>query len=35
VICNGKFIMRSRVVPGEKEILADSRKAYEQFASRF
>ncbi len=26
VICNGKFIMRDRVVPGEKEILADARK---------
>ena len=26
VICNGKFIMRGRVVPGEKEILAEARK---------
>ncbi len=26
VICNGKFIMRDRVVPGEKEILADARR---------
>jgi 5-methylthioadenosine/S-adenosylhomocysteine deaminase len=26
VICNGEFIMRSRVVPGEKEILAEARK---------
>ena len=26
VICNGKFIMRNRVVPGEKEILAQARK---------
>ena len=26
VICNGKFIMRNRVVPGEKEILAEARK---------
>lgn len=26
VICNGKFIMRGRVVEGEKEILADARK---------
>ena len=25
VICNGKFIMRNRVVPGEKEILAQAR----------
>ncbi len=26
VICNGEFIMRNRVVPGEKEILAEARK---------
>lgn len=26
VICNGKFIMRNRVVPGEKEILSEARK---------
>lgn len=26
VICNGKFIMQGRVVPGEKEILAEARK---------
>jgi 5-methylthioadenosine/S-adenosylhomocysteine deaminase len=26
VICNGKFIMRGRVVPGEKDILAQARK---------
>ena len=26
VICNGKFVMRNRVVPGEKEILAEARK---------
>ena len=25
VICDGKFIMRNRVVPGEKEILAKAR----------
>ncbi len=25
VICDGKFIMRNRVVPGEKEILAEAR----------
>ncbi len=25
VICNGKFIMKNRVVPGEKEILAEAR----------
>jgi len=27
VICNGRFIMRGRVVPGEEQILADARKA--------
>lgn len=26
VICNGKFVMRDRVVAGEKEILAEARK---------
>ena len=26
VICNGRILMRNRVVPGEKEILADARK---------
>lgn len=26
VICNGRFIMQNRVVPGEKEILAEARK---------
>ena len=26
VICNGRFIMRNRVVPGEEEILAEARK---------
>lgn len=26
VICNGKFIMQNRVVPGEKDILAQARK---------
>lgn len=26
VICNGRFLMRNRVVPGEKEILAQARK---------
>ena len=26
VICNGKFVMRGRVVPGEKEILSEARK---------
>ena len=27
VICKGKFIMRDRVVPGEKEILAEAKNA--------
>ena len=26
VICNGKFVMRNRVVPGEKEILAEAKR---------
>ena len=26
VICNGRFVMKDRVVPGEKEILAEARK---------
>ena len=26
VICNGEFLMRNRVVPGEREILAEARK---------
>lgn len=26
VICNGRFVMRNRVVPGEKEILAEAKK---------
>ncbi len=26
VICGGKFVMRHRVIPGEKEILAEARK---------
>lgn len=26
VICNGRFLMRSRAVPGEKEIIAQARK---------
>ena len=26
VICKGKFVMRNRVVPGEKEIIAEARK---------
>ena len=26
VICNGRFVMRNRVIPGEKEILKEARK---------
>ena len=26
VICNGRFVMRNRAVPGEKEILAQAKK---------
>ena len=26
VICNGRFVMKNRVVPGEKEILAQAKK---------
>jgi len=26
MICNGKFVMRDRIVPGEKEILAEAKK---------
>ncbi len=31
VICNGKFIMRNRVVPGEKEILAAAREVLNKY----
>lgn len=27
VVCDGKFIMRDRIVPGEEQILSDARKA--------
>ena len=30
VICNGKFLMRHREIPGEKEILAQARKMLEK-----
>lgn len=33
VICNGRFIMRNRVVPGEKEIIAEARKAMTRLSS--
>jgi 5-methylthioadenosine/S-adenosylhomocysteine deaminase len=26
VICKGRFVMRNRVVPGEKEILKEARR---------
>ncbi len=31
VICNGKFIMRNRVVPGEKEILEEAGKILNEY----
>lgn len=34
VICDGRFIMRGRVVPGEDEILRDARKAMDKLSSR-
>lgn len=34
VICNGKFVMRGRVVEGEKEILAAAREAMVKMSSR-
>ena len=34
VICDGKFIMRDRVVPGEKEILEEAYKAMCKLSSR-
>jgi 5-methylthioadenosine/S-adenosylhomocysteine deaminase len=34
VICNGRFLMRGRVVEGEKEILAQARKVMAKFSSR-
>ena len=34
VICDGKFIMRGRVVPGEKEILSQARREMEGLSSR-
>ena len=33
VICNGKFVMRSRVVEGEKEILAEAAKVMSKLPS--
>lgn len=34
VICNGRFIMQGRVVPGEKEILAEAKKVLSKLSSR-
>ena len=34
VICNGKFVMRNRVVTGEKEILAEAAKVLSKLSSR-
>lgn len=31
VICNGEFVMRNRVVPGEKEILDEARKVMMEY----
>lgn len=31
VICNGRFVMRGRVVPGEREILSEARKVMNKF----
>ena len=34
VICNGRFVMRGRVVPGEKEILDAAREAMTRLSTR-
>ena len=34
VICNGRFLMKNRVVPGEKEILAEARKVMSKLSSQ-
>jgi len=34
VICDGKFVMRGRVVPGEKEILSQARHEMEELSTR-
>ena len=34
VICNGRFVMKNRVVPGEKEILAEARKVMSKLSSQ-
>lgn len=34
VICNGRFLMRGRVVPGESEILRDARKELSKLSPR-
>jgi len=35
VICNGKFVMRGRVIPGEKEILHEARKMLAKIKNPF
>ena len=34
VICNGRFVMKNRVVPGEKEILTEARKVMSKLSSQ-
>lgn len=34
VICNGRFLMKNRVVPGEKEILTEARKVMSKLSSQ-
>lgn len=34
MICNGRFVMRNRVVEGEQEILAEARKVMSKLSSR-
>jgi 5-methylthioadenosine/S-adenosylhomocysteine deaminase len=34
VICNGRFVMRGRIVPGEKEILDAARGVMKRLSSR-
>ena len=34
VICNGRLVMKNRVVPGEKEILTEARKVMSKLSSQ-
>ena len=34
VICNGRFVMKNRVVPGEKDILTEARKVMSKLSSQ-